>query len=235
MIDAESIVIRKRALRAEVKGVVEKICPFARAQKAQRAAAFALRAPALAHARLVLAYRAMPDEIDADPLIRSLAASTRDDRVRFVFPFVTPTQAPALRILTLLEIDASDPLAADCWATDRFGIRAPRRDAGAVRVIQPRDLDAIIVPGRAFDARGARLGRGKGFYDRLFAALRPDARAATIGLSFESQFVPEVPEEPHDRRVAWIATDRRLRRARPQPDDAGNSMNELRLADPERA
>ncbi|MFM1868103.1 MAG: hypothetical protein RL591_1511, partial [Planctomycetota bacterium] len=30
---------------------------------------------------------------------------------------------------------------------------------------------------------------------------------------FESQFVARVPEEPHDRRVAWIATEKRLRRA----------------------
>ncbi|MFZ9914568.1 MAG: 5-formyltetrahydrofolate cyclo-ligase, partial [Phycisphaerales bacterium] len=61
---------------------------------------------------------------------------------------------------------------------------------------------------------GARLGRGKGFYDGLIARLRPDARAATIGLCHREQLVAQVPEDARDRRVAWVATDRALLRAR---------------------
>jgi len=175
----------------------------------------------------------MNDEVDVDPLVRALCARG----VRIAFPIVLPeainaakrsaeidasddgrTSPDPLRALRLLAIDARDPLSADpsdaeIWRTDRYGIRAPNLDSPLVRRVAPHEIDAVIVPGRAFDARGARLGRGKGFYDALLARLRPDARAATIGLAFEAQVVDRVPENERDARVAWIATERRLRRA----------------------
>jgi 5-formyltetrahydrofolate cyclo-ligase len=244
----------KSALRARMREAIGTIGAAARVACARRAADLALRSPPFARAQLVLAYRALPDEIDADPLVRELLARG----VRIAFPLVVdaggvgagaakdarenaereeigreeigrekPAHANPLRSLRLLAIEprggpsgepgADDILAVHApdalWRTDRFGIRAPNPDSARVRRVQPRDIDAVIVPGRAFDARGARLGRGKGFYDALLARLRPDARAATIGLAFETQVVERVPEDAHDARVAWIATDRRLRRA----------------------
>jgi len=59
----------KRAMRASIADRVRGVRPFARAVRADRLAATVLRAPALAGARLVLCYRAMPDEIDVDPLV----------------------------------------------------------------------------------------------------------------------------------------------------------------------
>ncbi len=228
-----SIASEKSALRARMRDTVGMITRGTRALAARRATDIALRSPPFAHAQLVLAYRAMHDEIDVDPLVRALCARG----VRIAFPLVLPeaidaaklsanveasdegrTSPDPLRSLRLLAIDARDPLAAgpsgaDLWRTDRYGIRAPNHESPLVRRVLPREIDAVIVPGRAFDARGARLGRGKGFYDALLARLRPDARAATIGLAFEAQCVDCVPEDEHDVRVAWIATERRLRRA----------------------
>ena len=65
----------------------------------------------------------------------------------------------------------------------------------------------VMVPGRAFDHAGNRLGRGGGYYDRLLARL---PKATTVGVGFDCQVVARVPAEPHDRRVGWLATDRRL-------------------------
>ena len=84
-----------------------------------------------------------------------------------------------------------------------------------MRALHPREIDAVIVPGRAFDRRGARLGRGKGFYDALLGRLRPDARRATIGVCLREQLVDCVPEAAHDRKVSFIAAERRLLRAAP--------------------
>lgn len=189
----------KSTMRAEMRTRIDAIKRFSRARQAERLAATVLRLPALAGARLVLAYRAMPDEIDVDPIVRALAARG----VRVAFPHVDDSGR-----LRLLAIDAPDPLHAGCWLTDRFGIAAPEREHGAVTRVLPRDLDAVLVPGRAFDAKGARLGRGKGFYDALLGKLRPDARRATVGVCFREQVVDCIPEEPHDRRVRRVATGR---------------------------
>ena len=194
----------KRAMRDAMRDAVAAIKPFARTRRASRLAGTVVRSPALAGAKLVLAYRAMADEIDVDEIVRTLAARG----VRVAFPMIDDAGK-----LHALEVAARDPLARELWTTDRFGIAAPRTDAAGVRRVLARDLDAVIVPGRAFDARGARLGRGKGFYDRLIAKLRPDARRATVGVGFREQLVDCVPEAEHDRRLAFVAVEGRLIRA----------------------
>ena len=65
------------------------------------------------------------------------------------------------------------------------------------------NFDLIVVPGMAFDAKGHRLGRGRGYYDR-FLAQHPNTY--TIGLCFDFQLVPYVPSEPHDHQIDEIIT-----------------------------
>jgi len=62
----------------------------------------------------------------------------------------------------------------------------------------------ILVPGLAFDQKGGRLGRNRGYYDRF---LEKHPSAATIGIGFSWQLVPAVPVEPHDIRLASVLTD----------------------------
>jgi 5-formyltetrahydrofolate cyclo-ligase len=56
-------------------------------------------------------------------------------------------------------------------------------------------IDLVIVPGVAFDREGARLGRGKAYYDRLLPKL---STAHKLGVGFSFQIVEKVPSEPHD-------------------------------------
>ena len=72
------------------------------------------------------------------------------------------------------------------------------------------DIDLIIVPGLGFDARGNRLGRGRGFYDRFLS--HPDLRAVTCGLALEEQFVEVVPHDENDVKVDMLVTDKNVRR-----------------------
>lgn len=59
-------------------------------------------------------------------------------------------------------------------------------------------IDVAIVPGMAFDSRGNRLGRGKGYYDRFLSKI-PDAYK--IGLCFAFQKLPGIPTEENDIRM----------------------------------
>ena len=60
----------------------------------------------------------------------------------------------------------------------------------------------ILVPGLAFDLRGGRLGRGRGYYDRFLAG----ATGLRVGVCFEDQIVADVPLEPHDLRMDFVVT-----------------------------
>lgn len=63
-------------------------------------------------------------------------------------------------------------------------------------------LQLIIVPAVALDAHRNRLGRGKGFYDRLLSG----NACPTIGVACDFQMVEEVPVEPHDRQLDCVVT-----------------------------
>lgn len=69
-------------------------------------------------------------------------------------------------------------------------------------VVDPSEIEMIVVPAVAYDRKGNRLGRGKGFYDRLLKT----TKAAKIGVGYEFQLVDEVPVEPHDQRVDIVIT-----------------------------
>ena len=65
------------------------------------------------------------------------------------------------------------------------------------------EIELIIVPGVAFDSRGGRLGRGKGFYDRLLKS----SKATKIGIGYEFQLVDQLPSEPHDIPMDIVITE----------------------------
>ena len=81
----------------------------------------------------------------------------------------------------------------DGVAVGAFGILEPV----ATTPIEPEKIDVMIVPGVAFTRLGARLGRGKGFYDKYLA--NNGFRAYTIGVCYPCQVVEYLPTEEHDR------------------------------------
>ncbi len=75
------------------------------------------------------------------------------------------------------------------------------------RALGDQDFPALIlIPGLAFDMKGRRLGRGKGWYDR-FLQRSASSGSVVVGVCFSSQIVPEVPTEKHDRKVDLLCTE----------------------------
>ena len=71
-------------------------------------------------------------------------------------------------------------------------------------VVEVGEVDLFFVPGVAFTADGHRMGRGKGYYDRLLG--HPSFRSPAFGICFAEQLVAHLPMEDHDRpvdRVFW--------------------------------
>jgi len=72
--------------------------------------------------------------------------------------------------------------------------------------ISPAELDLVIIPGRAFDTSGNRIGRGKGYYDRFLSKVS----CPKIALAFEYQIIDEVPSDLYDIPVDKIVTEERV-------------------------
>lgn len=90
----------------------------------------------------------------------------------------------------------------DRLAPDAVGISAPLRAAGDL------SPDLVIVPLIAFDASGARLGQGGGYYDRTLADLRAlPSPPPCVGLAFAGQEIEAVPRADHDQKLDAILTE----------------------------
>lgn len=71
--------------------------------------------------------------------------------------------------------------------------------------VDVQELDLVMVPGVAFDKRGARMGHGKGYYDKLLEHARRDT--PLVALAFECQLFPEIPVQSHDIFMDQIITE----------------------------
>ncbi len=82
----------------------------------------------------------------------------------------------------------------------RFGVLEPLGDEFK-RIDM---IDFAVIPGLAFDRQNNRLGRGKGFYDRLLREIR----GTKIGVAFSLQVHDLVPIEDHDEKVDLVVSEK---------------------------
>ena len=139
--------------------------------------------PAFRAANTILLYHSLKDEVDTHAFIRKWSKEKR-----ILLPVVVGDDLE-LRIY-------SGP---EDMATGSYGIEEPTGEV----FTDLAAIDFIAVPGVAFDSKGNRLGRGKGYYDRLLPRI-PSAFKA--GICFPFQLVEEVPAESHDIRMDIIIT-----------------------------
>lgn len=186
----------KTELRRRVLAAIEALSPDERTARSERAQDRLIELPEFQRARAVFAYIADDTEADTRRIVAAALAAGK----RVALPRVDVVS----KAMSPREI--RDPRAD--LENGAFGIPAPRESCPEIPLAE---LDLVLAPGRVFDARGRRMGRGGGFYDRLLAA--PELSAAVVALAFDCQVVDEVPHEPHDKPVAAIVTESRVIRA----------------------
>jgi 5-formyltetrahydrofolate cyclo-ligase len=87
-----------------------------------------------------------------------------------------------------------------CLQEGPFGIPFPTDES--LRLVP----EALIIPLLGFDAQGARLGYGGGYYDCTLARLRADGKICAIGYAYDFQRIDGLPVESHDERLDWVVT-----------------------------
>ncbi|MEO5715275.1 MAG: 5-formyltetrahydrofolate cyclo-ligase [Luteolibacter sp.] len=166
--------LRKSALRSTMRQLLRNL------KADSRPVCEALRQWLAAHPRLktIAVFSALPGEIDLSDFI------TLHPEIRWTYPRVIEGNG--------LKFHQVQNPSADLLPGN-FSILEP---SPTLPEIQPAEIDAFICPGLAFDQSGGRLGRGKGYYDRILEKARPDA--LKIGVCFPEQIVPDTFPERHD-------------------------------------
>ena len=179
----------KSALRARIRELVRAISVEDRQAQSLSLCAAMREQSVWRSAKSVLLFAPLPDEPDIAPLLDEAWG--------------------AGKLVALPRFDPQTGRYAACVAQGRSelvpGRFGPLEPTAGCPVISLNQLDLALVPGIGFDLAGRRLGRGKGFYDRLLA----EVRGHKCGVAFDEQIVAEVPEELHDVRVDSILTPTR--------------------------
>lgn len=148
-------------------------------------------------------YQALPDEPNLAPLYQDFQARG----VSWAYPLVEGER------LRFFHVDGEIANERGTWVQGAWGLREP--DPTRCREVSLASLSGLLVPGVAFDRRGVRLGRGKGFYDRALQTFT----GIKIGVAFRDRLVSEeLPLDAHDIRMDWIATEDGVQRARANAD-----------------
>jgi 5-formyltetrahydrofolate cyclo-ligase len=180
----------KSILREQIRARFKSIPAAERAVTSPQLCARILASLVWQSARTVLLFFPLTSEPDVAPL---LAAALADGKLLALPRFNAAAQRyEAVQVCELTRELVVGP----------FQVREP---AAICPVVPLNRLDLALVPGLGFDARGHRLGRGKGHYDRLLAGFG----GRKIGVAFDFQIMAEVPCEAHDIVLDDIVTPAR--------------------------
>ena len=177
--------MEKSDIRRKIKNLRMMLSEMDKASAAEEVFAQLEKTAAFMMADNILMYHSLPDELQTIKFLQKW-----HDRKRFFLPRVNGVNLDILPYEeTRLELGS-------------FHIEEPTGDD----VVDVDDIELMVIPAVAFDRKGNRLGRGKGFYDRLLST----SKATKIGVGYEFQLFDDLPSEPHDVAMDMVITQKTL-------------------------
>lgn len=170
---------------------------------AQPQAAYALAAHASTHpifktSQHIACYYSHEDEISTFPLIAKIWEQGK------VCYLPVMTEEKSIKFVRFQEHDVMEP--------NKYGIWEPFDQSKFIKV---SELQLIFMPLIAFDAKGHRLGRGAGYYDRslafLFGETEPEHRPHLAGVAYAGQLANTLPTDPWDVCLNSVVTEQGIR------------------------
>lgn len=140
--------------------------------------------PEFSNATNILCYHPLPDELSTIPIINKW------EKIKNIF--LPRVNGNILEIL---------PYNGNSLNTGSFKIKEPQGS----NIIDLNLIDLIIVPAIAYDPKGNRTGRGKGYYDRLLQ----NTKAIKVGIIYDFQLLPDLPTDKHDISADIIITEKK--------------------------
>ncbi|MCX5704658.1 MAG: 5-formyltetrahydrofolate cyclo-ligase [Candidatus Omnitrophica bacterium] len=183
--DIKEVALTKKLLRSKILLRLKRQKEEDRSQKIKAIGSKLLKTIEFKKAKIVMFYIALRGEVNTDQMIKA---------------------AKQLGKIVAVPVCISDRISIKPCILDGHGVmrKGPYGvvEPAVKRPVRLRELDLIIVPGLAFDKKGNRLGRGKGYYDRFLGKLFKDT--PSIGLAYDFQILPFVPTASHDVSVTHV-------------------------------
>lgn len=178
----------KAALRSEIRKRRRALRAVEAAARSVQICARIAALPAWQEAAAVLSYvPAKENEADIMPVLR--------DRLGHCGGVYVPVTGPGDR-LRWSRLAAWEEL-----GPGRYDIPEPREECLRLDPIPPGSI--CLVPGLAFAPDGARIGFGRGYFDRFLA----EFDGISVGVAYDFQIFPDLPVEDHDVRMDLVVSE----------------------------
>ncbi|MCR5187760.1 MAG: 5-formyltetrahydrofolate cyclo-ligase [Treponema sp.] len=143
---------------------------------------------------IILSYMALGDEVCLDLLMEEANKAGK----KIYLPRIIPDSSD----MDFYEKTSDSEL-------NFYGIEEPSASAPKFQIKKYDEDVLILVPGRAFSMQGARLGRGKGYYDSYLSKLKAynPNNLHLMGVCFSLQIFDQIPLEAHDQKLDYIVTE----------------------------
>lgn len=149
-----------------------------------------INSPEYKRAKICFLFASMPDEVQTKELILDAFKAGK----RVCLPYITSVSDKTM--------EASEIYSLDELVEGTYGILSVPKDK--VRVVDPKDIDFVLVPAVGFDKAGYRLGMGGGYYDRYLA--RMDKAYLMAGI-YACQLVDEIIKDEYDAQIDAVITE----------------------------
>jgi 5-formyltetrahydrofolate cyclo-ligase len=179
----------KAVLRREARARLRALPAAERAAAEREIARHVWSLPEVEDARHLLLFASLPEEVATGEIARE----ARRRGVAVAYPRCLPVSFE----MSLHRVDDTTRLRAG-----EYGIPEPD---DACPLVLPEEVDVALVPGLAWSRDGTRLGRGAGYFDRLFAS--PRWRGFRCGVFFAAQEWPALPADPWDAPLHAVVTE----------------------------
>lgn len=183
----EHILHRKELLRLSQTAKCKELSNKQKLQQSREIVRKIRNHPCWNKSESILGFMPMRDEPDIFPLLQDILKRGKN-------LYLPQYQAESKTYIPVLIQDLKHDL-----ISGKFGILEPNPRCS---IVNTSHMDLTLIPGLAFDSHGWRLGRGKGFYDRLLAKLD----GIRFGVALNHQWLESVPHETLDQKMDWIIT-----------------------------
>ncbi|OWF41377.1 5-formyltetrahydrofolate cyclo-ligase-like [Mizuhopecten yessoensis] len=177
----------KNVLRKEIKKRVAVLSEQEKEQQSRIVVEKLLKLPQIQNCQRVCLYLNMTDEVKTVPLLKTLLDTKKEC-------FVPQYIGLVMKMVKLKSFEEYESLPMTKWK-----IKQPADDDLREDALNTGGLDVMVMPGLGFTKDGARLGRGKGYYDTyLEKCTKAGCLPFTVALAFNEQICDTVPTDTND-------------------------------------